>query len=41
MKGGESGIELGVPGIPIAGDPARESSNECEWDSGGVYQSHG
>ena len=35
---GEPGIDTGVPGKTIDGDPAREYSNECECDSGGVWQ---
>lgn len=37
-KRGESGIEAGVPGKPIDGEPPLEYSNECECDSGGVWQ---
>ena len=33
---GESGIEFGVPGKIIDGDPSLEYSNECECDKGGV-----
>jgi hypothetical protein len=33
---GESGIDDGVPGKIVAGDPALEYSNEWEWDKGGV-----
>lgn len=36
IKRGESGIEIGVPGNPIEGEPALEYSNECECDNGGV-----
>lgn len=35
---GESGIETGVPGKIIDGDPSLEYSNECECDKGGVWQ---
>ena len=34
VKGGESGIDPGVPGNVNAGDPPR--SKECECDSCGV-----
>lgn len=37
MGRGEPGIETGVPGKFIDGDPALEYSNECECDNGGVY----
>ena len=33
---GESGMETGVPGKIIDGDPSLEYSNECECDKGGV-----
>ena len=35
---GESGIEFGVPGKIIDGEPSLEYSNECECDNGGVWQ---
>ena len=35
---GEVGIETGVLGNIIDGDPALEYSNECECESGGVWQ---
>jgi hypothetical protein len=37
-KCGESGIETGVPGYIMDGDPALEYSKECECRSGGVWQ---
>lgn len=37
--GGEFGIDTGVLGNIIDGDPALEYSNECECESGGVWRS--
>ncbi len=37
-KCGDSGMETGVPGYIIDGDPALEYSNEFECRSGGVWQ---